>query len=412
MRNILIILILLLAAGGSGAWYWFSGKGTQETKVLETALLAKGSVRATLVATGIIKPEVGAIVKTGSRATGLIKQMYVRVGDRVKQGDLIAEIDDREQQASLAEADATLRKAKAEFAKVDTVYPLQINEARAQLKATQAEREYLQISLNRKDELVKQQIDSQDSLDDARQKFNVSANTQKAKEATLKRLQTEYTQERRKAREAVTAAEAALKSMQVRITYTTIYAPIDGVVSQVTAQTGETVVAGFEVANLITILDPTRLEMWIYVDETDVGQIRPGMAVEFRVDAYPNQTFTGTVDQIYPEPEIKDNIVYYQALVRLNPDTASELRPEMTTQCTVIVQQKDDVLALPNDALKWVDGEQFVFVKNPDGTIRRTTPKLGLIGQTSSELLEGLKEGDMLATKIILPTESKKKKKP
>lgn len=412
MRNILIILILLLAAGGSGAWYWFSGKGTQETKVLETALLAKGSVRATLVATGIIKPEVGAIVKTGSRATGLIKQMYVRVGDRVKQGDLIAEIDDREQQASLAEADATLRKAKAEFTKVDTVYPLQINEARAQLKATQAEREYLQISLNRKDELVKQQIDSQDSLDDARQKFNVSANTQKAKEATLKRLQTEYTQERRKAREAVTAAEAALKSMQVRITYTTIYAPIDGVVSQVTAQTGETVVAGFEVANLITILDPTRLEMWIYVDETDVGQIRPGMAVEFRVDAYPNQTFTGTVDQIYPEPEIKDNIVYYQALVRLNPDTASELRPEMTTQCTVIVQQKDDVLALPNDALKWVDGEQFVFVKNPDGTIRRTTPKLGLIGQTSSELLEGLKEGDMLATKIILPTESKKKKKP
>lgn len=412
MRNILIILILLLAAGGSGVWYWFSGKGTQETKVLETALLAKGSVRATLVATGIIKPEVGAIVKTGSRATGLIKQMYVRVGDRVKQGDLIAEIDDREQQASLAEADATLRKAKAEFTKVDTVYPLQINEARAQLKATQAEREYLQISLNRKDELVKQQIDSQDSLDDARQKFNVSANTQKAKEATLKRLQTEYTQERRKAREAVTAAEAALKSMQVRITYTTIYAPIDGVVSQVTAQTGETVVAGFEVANLITILDPTRLEMWIYVDETDVGQIRPGMAVEFRVDAYPNQTFTGTVDQIYPEPEIKDNIVYYQALVRLNPDTASELRPEMTTQCTVIVQQKDDVLALPNDALKWVDGEQFVFVKNPDGTIRRTTPKLGLIGQTSSELLEGLKEGDMLATKIILPTESKKKKKP
>ena len=315
--------------------------------MLKTAHLEKGTVRATLEATGIIKPEVGAIVKTGSRATGLIKKMYVRVGDTVKKGDLIAEIDDREQQASLAEAEATLRKAEAEQTRVETVYPLQINEARAQLKASQAEGEYLQLSLKRKKALVEQKLDSQDSLDDARQKHTVSQNTQKARAATLKRLETEYRLEAKKAREAVAAAQATLESVQVRITYTTIYAPIDGVVSQVAAQTGETVVAGFEVANLITILDPTRLEMWIYVDETDVGRIRSGMPVEFRVDAYPDHVFTGTVNQIYPEPEIRDNIVYYQALVRLAPETASQLRPEMTTQCTVVVQEKPDVLVLP-----------------------------------------------------------------
>lgn len=412
MRNRLIILALLLAAVGAGAWYWQSGRTSQETKVLETASLAKGTVRATLEATGIIKPEVGAIVKTGSRATGLIKQMYVRVGDSVKKGDLIAEIDDREQQASLAEAEATLRKAEAELSRVETVYPLQINEARAQLKASQAEAEYLQLSLKRKMKLVEQKLDSQDSLDDANQKFTVSRNTQKARSATLKRLETEYRLESTKAREAVAAAQATLKSTQVRITYTTIYAPIDGVVSQVAAQTGETVVAGLEVANLITILDPTRLEMWIYVDETDVGRIRPGMPVEFRVDAYPGRIFDGTVNQIYPEPEIRDNIVYYQALVRLTPETASELRPEMTTQCTVVVEEKKDVLALPNDALKWVDGEQYVFVKAAGGGIRQVQPKLGLLGQTSSEVLEGLSEGDELAVKIVLPTASARKKTP
>lgn len=410
MRNKLIILVLLIAAGAAGAWYWHNTRKPQQTKVLATTVLATGPVRATLEATGIIKPEVGAIVKTGSRATGLIKKMYVRVGDRVKQGDLIAEIDDREQQASLAEAEADLRKSEAELSRVETVYPLQIKEAKAQLQAAQAESDYLQLSMKRKRELVDKQLDSQDSLDDARQKHTVSQNTRKAREATLKRLETEYQLEQRKAHEAVKAAKAALRSIQVRITYTTIYAPIDGVVSQVAAQTGETVVAGLEVANLITILDPTRLEMWIYVDETDVGRIRPGMPVEFRVDAYPERMFPGTVDQIYPEPEIRDNIVYYQALVRLAPETASELRPEMTTQCTVIVEQKDKVLALPNDALKWVDGEQYVFVQNDDGSVRRITPKLGLVGHNASEVLEGLVAGDRIATRITLPAGGGKRK--
>ncbi len=404
MRKVLAIGFLLLATAGGGVWYWQTQRPAQETRILETVRLEKGDVRATLQATGIIKPEVGAIVKTGSRATGLIKQMYVRVGDSVKKGDLIAEIDDREQQASLEEAEATLRKAQAEFSRVETVYPLQINEARAQYEATRAEADYLSLSRRRKEELVAKQLESQDSLDDARQRFQVADNTLKARAATLKRLETEYQLEKVKAQEAVAAAEASLNSVRVRITYTTIYAPIDGTVSQVAAQTGETVVAGLEVANLITILDPARLEMWIYVDETDVGQVRPGMPVEFRVDAYPDTVFSGTVDQIYPEPEVRDNIVYYQALVRLSSETAMELRPEMTTQCTVVVERKDGVLALPNDALKWVDGEQYVFVRDANGRVRRVQPKLGLVGQNFSEVLDGLTEGDTVATRLVLPS--------
>ena len=85
----------------------------------------------------------------------------------------------------------------------------------------------------------------------------------------------------------------------LRLSYKSILSPITGIVSQVTAQEGETVVSGFQVSNLITVLDPSRLEMWIYVDETDVGQVKPGMPVEFRVDAYPDTVFTGEVDTIY-----------------------------------------------------------------------------------------------------------------
>lgn len=405
MRKLPILLALLLASAGTGAWYWSTSRNVQETKVLQTVRLGKNTVRATLEATGIIKPEVGAIVKTGSRSTGLIRKMYVRVGDAVRKGDLIAEIDDREQRASLAESEATLRRARAELTRVESVYPLQINEARAQLRAAQAEADYLRLSLQRKTELVRQKLDSQDSLDEARQKHDVAANTLKAREATLRRLETEYTQERIMSQESVAAAEAALQSAEVRITYTSIHAPIDGVVSQVAAQTGETVVAGLEVANLITILDPTRLEMWIYVDETDVGQIRPGMPVEFRVDAYPGRMFEGTVNQIYPEPEVRDNIVYYQALVRMTPETSAQLRPEMTTQCTVIVERKDNVLALPNDALKWVGGEQYVFVRGAGNAVTRVQPRLGLLGRDHSEVLEGLSEGDEVATRILLPAE-------
>lgn len=405
MRKLPILLALLLASAGAGAWYWSTSRNVQETKVLQTVRLGKNTVRATLEATGIIKPEVGAIVKTGSRSTGLIRKMYVRVGDAVRKGDLIAEIDDREQRASLAESEATLRRARAELTRVENVYPLQINEARAQLRAAQAEADYLRLSLQRKTELVRQKLDSQDSLDEARQKHDVAANTLKAREATLRRLETEYTQERIMSQESVAAAEAALQSAEVRITYTSIHAPIDGVVSQVAAQTGETVVAGLEVANLITILDPTRLEMWIYVDETDVGQIRPGMPVEFRVDAYPGRMFEGTVNQIYPEPEVRDNIVYYQALVRMTPETSAQLRPEMTTQCTVIVERKDNVLALPNDALKWVGGEQYVFVRGAGNAVTRVQPRLGLLGRDHSEVLEGLSEGDEVATRILLPAE-------
>ncbi len=346
-HKFLILFLLVLALGA--AFWWYAGRAATTVVIEQTTLVEKGSVRKVLSATGIVKSQVGAVVKTGTRATGVIEKMLVRVGDKVTAGQFIAKIDSREQEAELTRAEAQLRSAKAELG-------------------------FASLLEKRMGGLSSQDLTSRESYDDARRRADA-------------------------ARAAVAEAEAGLAGARVRLSYTSIYSPLTGVVSEVTAQEGETVVAGLQVANLITVLDPSKLEMWIYVDETDIGQVTPGLSVEFSVDAYPDDTFPGSVDQIYPQPEIRDNIVYYRALVKLPEASAAKLRPEMTTQCRVIVDSKDNVLIIPNNAIKWVDDEQVVYVQTPGGH-ELARPKLGLIGPDVSEVLSGLKQGDKVATRL------------
>ncbi|EMG36465.1 RND family efflux transporter, MFP subunit [Desulfocurvibacter africanus PCS] len=402
MRKILLIAIgvALLAVG---AWYLLADRNDGEPRILSTTTIQRGTVRKVLEATGIVKAQVGAMVKIGARATGIIERMPVKVGDRVNKGDLVAVIDDREQQAEQAETEARLASAQAELSRVRQVYPLQIAEAQAQLDLAQAQYAYAQANFKRQQDLVARDVQPQDILDQARRDLDVSRNELEARQATLRRLRQEFEQELTKARRAVDVAQATLRSIKVRISYTRITTPISGLVSQVTAQEGETVVSGLQVTNLVTVIDPTRLEMWIYVDETDVGQVKPGMPVEFRVDAYQGRIFQGRIEQIYPEPEIRDNIVYYRALVPLDPRQALALRPEMTTQCQIVVEQRENVPALPNTALKWVGDRQVVFVRGPDGVVREINPQLGLQGLESSEIVNGLQVGDVVATQVVIP---------
>lgn len=381
--------------------------GDKEPKVLATAEVKMGDVRKVLQATGIVKAQVGAIVRIGARATGTIKEMRVRVGDTVTAGQTIALIDDRELQAQRDQAEATLEKSKAEKLRVDDVYPRRIAEADAQLKLAEAQHDYAKANAARQTQLLRQNLVSRDTQEAAQREELVTANTVRARRATLDLNKTEFVKEKVKAEKAVEEADAALATIDTRITYTKIVTPINGVVSQVTTQQGETVVAGLQVANLITVLDPSRLEMWIYVDETDVGQVKPDMPVEFRVDAYPDTVFKGDVDTIYPQPEIRDNIVYYQALVRLSPEEATKLRPEMTTQCQIVVRGKDGVLVIPNSALKWVDNQQAVFLVE-NGKAVRVQPELGLAGLHETEVLSGLTQGQLVATQILLPSSGKK----
>jgi len=352
MKKIAIVLLLLAAAGG-GYYWWGAAHREQPVKVIAAEEVRRGPVRKVLEETGIVKSQVGAIVKIGARATGTIEQMLVKVGDPVHRDQRVAVIDSRELKAQLAQAEA-------------------------QLAQSAAQADYLSANAARLESLLAAGFVSRDETQNARQK------------AEAQRLQ-------------VATERAALDALRVRVSYTEIRSPIDGVVSQVTAQEGETIVAGLQVANLITVLDTSRLEMWVYVDETDVGQVIPGQPVEFKVDAYPGRTFTGTVGTIYPQPEIRDNIVYYQALVGVSREQAELLRPEMTTQVQIVVDSREDVLLIPNNALKWVEDRQVVFVQGEDGAVRRATPKLGLAGISQTEVLDGLRAGEKVATQVELP---------
>ncbi|MDR1241347.1 MAG: efflux RND transporter periplasmic adaptor subunit [Deltaproteobacteria bacterium] len=388
---ILAALVRFLLTGSGG-----------KTEVLATASIRRGTVVKILNATGIVTPEVGAIVKTGSRATGIIRKMHVRVGDHVLKDQIIAEIDSRELEAQVQEASAAMIRADVEYERITTSYPLQIKEAGAQAASAKASADYHDLNYKRRKELVDQDLDARDTLDVARQQYIAATQTLAAARASLTRLEAEFVLQRESAAQSRKQAAAALNTARIRLDYATIRSPIDGVVSQVTAQEGETVVAGLQVANLITVLDPSRLEMWVYMDETDVGQVRPGMPVEFTVDSLPGTTFRGQVRLVYPEPEIRDSIVYYQTVVPLDKETALQLKAEMTTQCRVIVGSRENVLIVPNEGVKWVGGEQVIYVLRQKNQVEPVRVTFGMRGAVNSEVLEGLQEGDVIATRLIL----------
>lgn len=393
-------VVLLLLGGGYGIWR--SRQNEQAVRILETAEVKRGAVRQVLEQTGIIKPQVGAIVKIGTRATGVIERMLVKVGDRVTAGQLVAQIDSREVRSQLAEAQSRYQARRAELRRIKQIYPLRIREAEAQLALAETAAEYLISNYRRLEELAEEGIISQDELDNVRQKSEVEQRLVAARRAAFERESREFVEERRKVDLAMKEAKAQLEAVKIRLSYTQIVSPLDGTVSQVTAQEGETIVSGLQVANLVTVLDTSRLEMWIYVDETDVGQVEIGQKLEFRVDAWPERVFRGTVAAVYPEPEVRENIVYYRALVAVSTEQAELLRPEMTTQVQIVVAEKEDALRLPNAALKWVDGRQLVFVQQADGSVRQVVPELGLVGVSHSEVTGGLQVGEQVATQLVL----------
>jgi len=389
VKKTLILVLVIILLSGAGYFSYKQIFREEPIKVLETARVEKGNIRAVLVETGIIKPQVGALVKIGARATGTIVEMNVQIGDKVKQGELIALIDDREIQKELEQLKAALASAKATLTQVEVTYPERIKEARANYS-------YAKINHNREQQLLKFEYTTEDAVDKAKSELQ-------ATQANLKRLQEEYQTQLRIAAADIEEIEASVKRQEVNLTYTKIYAPIDGVITEVTAQAGETVVTGLQVANLVTVLDPTRLEMRIYVDETDVGRVKIGQQVEYYVDTYPDKTFHGTIDEIYPQPEIKDNIVYYLAISKVSKDDAHFLKPEMTTHVRIIYREEENILTVPNAAIKFEEGRQIAYKIVGPNKVDKLELRIGVRGEDKTQILSGAEEGDELATKLIIP---------
>ena len=410
MKKLAVLLLVLLVSAG----IFLKVKGKKEKLIpVKVVEVKRGEVKNVIDATGIVKPQVGAEIKVGARISGTVVEENVKVGDFVKKGDLIAVIDNRELKAEL-------ERAKANLKEIEKTYPKRIKEQELKVKSAEAdwssalsrlkaEEENLRLKkweFERQKKLLSIGYTTEEKFKRAKAELKGAESSYtsalegvkkaefnlKAQREELERLKAEYSERLKEAKER-------LKEAEVRYSYSFIYAPISGVISFVSTQRGETVVAGLNAPQFVTILDPKKLENWIYVDETEIGKIKKGMKVEFTVDAYRNKTFKAKVVEIYPKPKILNNVVYYIVVAR-GFKGAELLRPEMTTHNKIITGVRRNVLVVPNEAVKWKNGK-FVVYKVVDSKIVEVPVQVGWSDDEYTEIKSGLKEGDRVALSVI-----------
>jgi len=197
---------------------------------------------------------------------------------------------------------------------------------------------------------------------------------------------------------------------ETQMSYANIYAPISGVIASVTTQQGETVSASsLNVPTFVTIVDLSRLEIYAYVDETDIGKIKPELEATFTVDSFPEKDFNGKVTAVYPKATTQDNVVYYITIISIeNPVGAYNhtplLKPDMTVNANIYLNKRDNVLAVPNKAIKREGGKKVVTVLENNKPVQKAI-KTGWKDSGYTEVLEGLKEGDKVVTGEALKKE-------
>jgi macrolide-specific efflux system membrane fusion protein len=184
-------------------------------------------------------------------------------------------------------------------------------------------------------------------------------------------------------------AAAALEAAKVQLGYTSIRAPIGGVVASVSTQEGETVAASFASPTFLTIVDLSRLEVWAYVDETDIGRIEVGQQARFTVDTWPDDAFEGRVSAVRPSADIRDNVVNYVTLITFTNRPDRLLRPEMTATINVVLEGRTDALSVPNSALRRDSGGTYLLVRAENGLERRDVA-VGFRGSEFTEVLSGV----------------------
>ncbi|MEF3192313.1 MAG: efflux RND transporter periplasmic adaptor subunit [Campylobacterales bacterium] len=401
----MIVALIVALIGAGGAWMVVGQKKSEEK--VEEFVVTEGPISQTIEATGVIKPGVGAEVKVGARATGIVISEKVKVGDLVKKGDLIALIDARETREQVGSARAALEEVRTTCPAQIEVEQKKLISAQESLANARSNLEYAQWDYERKEKLYnhprklipeEEFRKAKNALDNAKTAFTNARIAQETQEILL-----ENTRRSCASREA--QARAALAQHTIKEGYSRIEAPIGGIVSFVSTQEGETVVAGLNAPEFVKILDLSRLENRIYIDETEIGLIKTGQKVIFTLDAYPGKQFEGKIVQIYPTPILQNNVVYFIA-VATGFNDAHLLRPEMTTHNKVIVRSIKRTLLLPAKAIKWHEGRFVVTKKGADGQEEEVEVKTGVSEGGMTQILSGLKAGDKV---IVRTTQTKPK---
>lgn len=374
--------ITALAAG----WHVWTQHRQSDVTAYETKPVSFGVVERSISATGSVKALV--TVDVGSQLSGLIAGMKADFNDRVKEGDLLAVMDRAPFEAKLASATANLAVARADIGLREAAV------TRARTRLAQDERDAARFEA-----LSPKGVVSQKSSEGAQTQSGLARADVAMAAAQLE-----------SARAAVAQREADVSQAQIDLDHTLIRSPISGVVVDRRMQPGQTVAAQYQTPVLFQIAqDLSQILIYAQVDEADIGPVRPGAPVTFTVEAYPDQTFEGTVDQVRLAATKTAGVVTYTVVIKAqNP--VQQLFPDMTATVRIVGARREKVLNVPNDALRFrppvagSGGEAdhpVVWTLGADGTLQRRLVRLGLKGDTATEVLDGeLKAGEAAVVRV------------
>jgi len=394
---------LLLALGG----YWVFGALFSVDKTIPPEKLAKaepGSIARSVVATGKVEPLSKVDVK--SKASGLIKYLYVNVGDRVREGQLLVELDKETLEAQLKEAEAVMKSAGSNLKEMESQgNTLEANLRKVQLEAENKDFDFAAAEFKRQRELFQQGLISKSDFDSVEQKMQAAEVAHKARKAAVDVKQAEIEQNGRtidKARAAVIQAQAQYERAEENLRYASIRSPIDGVVLSREVEVGDAVSSilqlGSNATLIMTLGDIRELYIKGKVDETDIGLVKIDQPVRVTVDAYKSRTFQGKVFRIAPMGVEKDNVTRFEVRVSILNDL-DLLKVNMSANAEIILEEHHNVLLVPESAVIYNEKRQ-TFVELPDlsaKTGRRQIPvKIGLGNGARTEIISGLSRGQQV----------------
>jgi len=388
-RIIIISVVVGVVLLGAAALYAFSRGGTKidPTKL---AKVEKGDLAKSVVATGKVTPITKVEIK--SKASGIVKKLYVEYGDKVKQGQLLAQLDKIEIQAQVEQSHAALQAAEANLASSQADYE------RAKVDAEGPDVPLLKREYDRATQMALDGVVSQTALDDADKNYKMALNKQNVAKAQVTVLKAKIAQ----AQAEMTRDQANLKQLDEQLSYTDIVSPIDGIVLSRDVEIGDAVssilVLGSSATLVMTLGDTSEVYVKGKVDESDIGKVYLGQPARIKVESFKDKSFDGKVTKISPMGVEKDNVTTFEVRASIN-NPGGELKAEMTANAEIILEEHKNVLQIPEGAIIYdKDKKASVEVPDPSGKDgkKKVAVNIGISNGAKTEVLSGLKEGDQV----------------
>ncbi|MCU0227840.1 MAG: efflux RND transporter periplasmic adaptor subunit [Bryobacterales bacterium] len=384
----ILVVLTVLVGGGVAVSSAFRSNPTVDPAKLST--VETGDLARSVVATGKIEPLTKVQVK--SKASGIVKKLYVEYGEQVRRGQLLADLDKEELEARVREQRAAVQAAEAS---------LQSAEASLQRNLVEAENpesEFLKRNVQRTKELYAQKLVAQSTLDETERLYQMTLNKQAMAQRNVGVSRAEVS----KAKAMVAQFRAALERAEEDLRNSTIVSPMDGLVLSRDVEVGDAVssilVLGSQATLVMTLGDVSDVYVLGKVDEADIGKVYLGQPARIVVESFKDKKYSGKVTKISPLGVEKDNVTTFEVRVSIaNP--GGELKANMTANAEVILEEKTGILLVPEAAVVY-DANRKTFVDVPDAASKtgkkRVPVELGISNGVKTELASGLKDGDRI----------------